>query len=60
MKMLIAALAAAVLFAGCQSTSTTGTPTPPGSKNFKYGTGDGRPCPRPWRSARAATPTAAS
>lgn len=41
MKMLVAALAAAVLLAGCQSTATTGTPTSPGKKNFKYGTGDG-------------------
>ena len=41
MKTLVAALAAAVLMAGCQSASTTGTPTPPGNKNFKYGTGDG-------------------
>jgi hypothetical protein len=40
MKMLVAALAAAALLAGCQGTST-GSPTPPGSKNFKYGTGDG-------------------
>jgi ABC-type glycerol-3-phosphate transport system substrate-binding protein len=41
MKMLIAALAAATLLAGCQGSSTTNTPTAPGKKNFKYGTGDG-------------------
>ena len=41
MKTLVAALAAAVLMAGCQSASTSGTSTPPGNKNFKYGTGDG-------------------
>ena len=43
MKTLVAALAAAVLLAGCQSTSTTGggSSTPVGNKNFKYGTGDG-------------------
>ncbi|HET9475838.1 MAG TPA: hypothetical protein VFO82_18195 [Steroidobacteraceae bacterium] len=41
MRMFVAALAAAVLMAGCQSASTTGAPTSPGKKNFKYGTGDG-------------------
>ena len=60
MKTLFAALAAATLLAGCQGASTTNTPTPPGNKNFKYGTGDGLTMSRPWRSARAATPTAAS
>ena len=42
MKTLIAALAAATLLAGCQGASTTNTPTAPGNKNFKYGTGDGQ------------------
>ena len=41
MKKLVAALAAAILLAACQSASTTSTPTSPGKKNFKYGTGDG-------------------
>ena len=41
MKKIVAALAAAVLLAACQSASTTSTPTSPGNKNFKYGTGDG-------------------
>jgi uncharacterized protein YceK len=41
MKMFVTALAAAILMAGCQSSSTTGTSTPAGKKNFKYGTGDG-------------------
>ena len=42
MKMLFAALAAATLLAACQSASTAKTPTAPGNKNFKYGTGDGQ------------------
>jgi len=41
MKMLFAALAAATLLAACQS-NPTHTPTAPGTKNFKYGTGDGQ------------------
>ena len=38
MKKLIAALAIAALAAGCQWSQTQSTP---GTKNFKYGTGDG-------------------
>ncbi len=61
MKMLVAALAAAALLAGCQGTSTTGTPTSPGNKNFKYGTGDGHDhVLGAWRFAPPATPKAAT
>jgi hypothetical protein len=41
MKLLLVALAATLL-AGCQSSSTASSPTAPGNKNFKYGTGDGQ------------------
>ena len=41
MKIIVAALAAAVLLAGCKSSSTTSTPNEAGNKSFKYGTGDG-------------------
>ena len=40
MRILIAALLACVVFAGCQSATTN--PAPAGRTNFKYGKGDGQ------------------
>jgi len=43
MRILVAALAAASLLAGCRSAGPSGTPAAPNARgNFKYGTGDGQ------------------
>jgi hypothetical protein len=42
MNKIITVSMAVFLLAGCQSATTVPTPTSPGTKNFKYGTGDGQ------------------